>query len=429
MSRIENYIKQNTGVLEDLEHLKTKRDRFFKDIKDKSKRESLLKGKDEKYWEKYFGKKISDMLGDVENLNNQVAEILIDKEFKKEDTISVGKFSRLNKKELKNLIKELKIEKGDLKRALKRKEKISTKEIKYTLYETTKYGKLANRFVERLTLYLNRNYPTFFKGEHKALKSSGIQILSKTYDSIVIFSSILTFIGVLFLVLIGSLVLQAGVVSSLIRGVSFAFLGAVAMFGFLYYYPSVVVGSKNKAIKNDLPFVIIHMAAVAGSGAQPISMFNLVLSSGEYKGIESEIRKIVNYVNLFGYSLTNALRTVAVTTPCRAFRELLTGVVATVETGGDLKGYLKSKADDAMNTYKMDRKKYTDTLATYSDIYTGAFIAAPLLFLVTLAIINRIGGQLGSMDVKTLAMIGTFGVIPFLNVAYAIFLSMVQPEV
>ena len=73
MSRIENYIKKNTGVLEDLEHLKTKRDRFFKDIKDKNKREGLLKGKDEKYWEKYFGKKISDMLGDVENLNNQVA--------------------------------------------------------------------------------------------------------------------------------------------------------------------------------------------------------------------------------------------------------------------------------------------------------------------------------------------------------------------
>ena len=45
------------------------------------------------------------------------------------------------------------------------------------------------------------------------------------------------------------------------------------------------------------------MAAVAGSGAQPIAMFNLVLSSEEYKGIRDEIKKIVNYVNLFGYDI------------------------------------------------------------------------------------------------------------------------------
>jgi flagellar protein FlaJ len=157
-------------------------------------------------------------------------------------------------------------------------------------------------------------------------------------------------------------------------------------------------------------------------------MFNLVLSAGEYKGLEGEIRKIVNYVNLFGYSLTTALRAVAETTPSRDFRELLTGIVATVETGGDLKGYLKGKAQDSLNTYKVERKKYVSVLSTYSDIYTGVFIAAPLLFLVTLAIINVIGGQLGSLDVKTLSMIGVFGIIPFLNLAYMVFLSMVQPE-
>ena len=200
-------------------------------------------------------------------------------------------------------------------------------------------------------------------------------------------------------VTIYSIITRANILSSIVMGVSFAFLAAVAMFAFVYFYPSMRVGSRNRAIKNDLPFVIIHMAAVAGSGAQPIAMFNLVLSSGEYKGIESEIRKIVNYVNLFGYSLTASLRTVAATTPSRPFRELLTGIIATVETGGDLKSYLKGKAKGELDSYKLDRKKYTDTLATYSDIYTGAFIAAPLLFLVTLAIINRIGGSLGALSI------------------------------
>ena len=425
MSRIENYLKKITGLLEDLEHLKVKEEKFFKDAKaDKG----LLKGKDEKYWKGFYGKKVFSLLDEVEVLNKQVAEGLMEKkEYKVEEKLSTGTFTSISKKEKKRLIAELKIKDFELKKALSKREKLSTKEIKYSLYKTTKYGKLSNRFVEKLTLYLNRQYPTFFKSEHRALKSSNIKVLSKTYDSIVIFSSILTFIAVMFLVIMFSFVTGAGIISSLVRGISFAFLGAVGMFALIYFYPSMVVGSRAKAMKNDLPFVIIHMAAVAGSGAQPISMFNLVLSSSEYKGLESEIKKIVNYVNLFGYSLTTALRTVASTTPCREFRELLTGIVATVETGGDLKSYLKGKAKDALDTYKLERKKYTDTLSTYSDIYTGVFIAAPLLFLVTLAIINVIGGQLGFLDIKTLAMIGTYGVIPFLNVVYAVFLSIIQP--
>lgn len=426
MSRIEKYLQKLTGLLEDLEHLKNKKEKFFVEAK---KDKNILKGKSEDHWKKQYDSKLFELLDDIEDLNKQVAESFIEtKEVSKESLISTGEFGRMSKKAKKLMMKELRMKKFELKKALSKREKVSAKQIKYTLYKTTKYGKLANRFVERLTLYLNKQYPKFFKMEHNSLKKSDIKILSKTYDSIVIFSSILAFLGIMIFVFIFSLLLGTNIISTLVRSVSFAFLAGVLVFAFVYYYPSMVIGSRNRAIKNDLPFVIIHMAAVAGSGAQPISMFNLVLSGGEYKGLESEIRKIVNYVNLFGYSLTNALRTVAATTPSKDFRYLLTGIIATVETGGDLQRYLKGKARDALNTYKLERKKYTDTLSTYSDIYTGVFIAAPLLFLVTLAIINVIGGQLGALDIKTLSMIGVFGVIPFLNVAYAIFLSMVQPE-
>ena len=82
------------------------------------------------------------------------------------------------------------------------------------------------------------------------------------------------------------------------------------------------------------------MGAIAGSGASPISIFNLILNSGEYKGLEGEIRKIVNYVNLFGYDLSTALKAVSLTTPSQEFKDLLTGIIASTETGGDLKSYL-----------------------------------------------------------------------------------------
>ena len=85
-------------------------------------------------------------------------------------------------------------------------------------------------------------------------------------------------------------------------------------------------------------------------------------------------------------------------------------------------------AEDTMNTYRLERKKYVETLSTYSDIYTGILIAAPLLFMVTLAIINILGGVIAGLSVGTLALFGTYIVIPFLNIVFILFLNIVQPE-
>jgi archaellum biogenesis protein FlaJ (TadC family) len=120
---------------------------------------------------------------------------------------------------------------------------------------------------------------------------------------------------------------------------------------------------------------------------------------------------------------------VAATTPSPRFRDLLTGMIATMESGGSMKSYLQSMADDAMHTYSLERKKYVEVLSTYSDIYTGILIAAPLLFMVTLAIINLLGGTIGGFSVSMLAVIGTYVVIPLLNIAFVLFLNMMQPEI
>ena len=181
-------------------------------------------------------------------------------------------------------------------------------------------------------------------------------------------------------------------------------------------------------MRDEIPFLTIHMAAIAGSGASPSAIFNLILNSGEYKGLEGEIRKIVNYVNLFGYDLSTALKAVSLTTPSPEFKDLLTGIIATTEGGGDLRAYLSGKAVDALSTYRLERKKYVESLATYSDMYTGILIAAPLLFMTTLAIINVIGGSIGGLSVKTISIAGTYLIIPFLNIIFLVFLSIIQPE-
>ncbi|HLD15320.1 MAG TPA: type II secretion system F family protein [Candidatus Nanoarchaeia archaeon] len=305
-------------------------------------------------------------------------------------------------------------------------ENIEEKE--FSIYESSFYGKLCNTFFESITMSLTKNPGKIFGNLKYALVQADIKILSKTYVSMMLFTSMLVF----FLTLANTFVLSMSK-SNLINSVMISVLLSMIL-GFLtllvfYVYPFLLINSRARAIKNDLPFVIIHMAAVAGSGANPVSMFHLILTTGEYKGMEREVNKILNYVNLFGYDLSSALRAVSLTTPSKPFKDLLNGITSTIESGGNLAGYLKGKAEDAMNNYKLERKKYVESLSTYSDIYTGVLIAAPLLFIVTLAIINLLGGQISGLSVATISTIGAYIVLPVLNVMFILFLNIIQPEV
>lgn len=439
-SKLRDTVGQMNNVIEDLLRKETEKVETEKKLKKASDEEkkTLLGGKDEKeFYDAYFSNQKSGF-DRLESLNEEIENYLRaggkdEKEIvvpttqptKKKDFKQI-----LSKKEREQLLKDINIEEYLLEKFIKKpiKEVKTVKEEKFTIYKSTSYSKISNSFCEGLSLYFIKRYPNFFKKLYTSLKVSGMKYLSKTYVSIIFFTSFL----VAFLTLVMSVALHyvmgVDIIMALIRSVAISFISFVIAFAAVYFYPSSVSGSKRKKIKNDLPFVIIHMAAVAGSGAQPIAMFNLVLSSGEYKGLEGEIKKIINYVNLYGYDLSTAMKAVSLTTPSPEFKELLTGITATIESGGDLKAYLKGKAEDAVNSYKMERKKYVESLSTYSDMYTGIAIAAPLLFMVTLAIINILGGKIGPFSVKMLSNVGVYAGIPLMNILFFVFLGVIQPE-
>ena len=52
----------------------------------------------------------------------------------------------------------------------------------------------------------------------------------------------------------------------------------------------------------------------------------------------------------------------------KPFKELLNGMVATIESGGDLKDYLRNKAMDAMNNYRLERKKYVQSFPEVTEV-------------------------------------------------------------
>ena len=272
---------------------------------------NLLDGKTKKEFFIQYNDHLIKLLNEIRENNNLIINLVTSEPVKKQELI------RINLEELKEFVKFKK----------KEKKKVVKKEGEYTLYETSNLGKIANTFFEKSTTKFTKKHPQFFKRLNESLKSSNLHFLSKTYISIIFFLS--TCISILAL-LISLAFFTNNILIYILRTFFLTVFSFILVFTLVYIYPLSVMGSRKRAIKNDLPFAIIHMAAVAGSGAQPITMFQLILESKEYKGLEPEIRRIVNYVNLFGYDFSTSLRLVAITTPSREFKELLNGLVSTI---------------------------------------------------------------------------------------------------
>ncbi|MBI2148545.1 type II secretion system F family protein [Candidatus Woesearchaeota archaeon] len=337
------------------------------------------------------------------------------------------KFKNLSKEEKKKFIKEANINVLELKKFIKlQKEKGRVKvtfvKENYSIYKPSRVGEITNKYMKKYADALVKKYPKLFDPMFSHFKMVEMEILSRTYISMTLFFTILSLPAIFLFFLALNFAFNLSIVKILL--ISFA--GMILTFFGFYFYPASLIGGKNTKIKLELPFALVHMSAVAGSGANPISVFELIAESDEYLELRKEIKKILNYVNLFGYNLTNALKNVAATTPNPELKELLNGMISTIETGGDLKGYLKEKADDALNTYRLDRKKQVEALSTYSEIYTAILIASPLLLLVTLAIINSIGGNIAGLSVATIAWISIIGALPLLNIGFMFFISISQ---
>ena len=332
-------------------------------------------------------------------------------------------FRRLTKAEKERYIKEVKIKYEELEEFVKaeksKKKEQGFKTPDFTLYKPNEIGAFANRMMKKSADKLIKKYPKVFEPMFSMFIKVDMPILSRSYVASLLFFSMLAFPAALLFVIPLNLAFQFSFVIVILIAFVIAILTPI---GF-YFYPNSLIHDRQKKIKHDLPFALVHMSAVAGSGAAPISIFELLVESEEYPELKKEIRKIMNYVNLFGYNLSNALRNVAATTPSEELKELLNGMISTIETGGDLKGYLKEKADGALDDYKLERKREVDALATFSEVYTSILIAAPLLMIVTLSIINSIGGSIAGISVRTLAILGVGIALPLLNVGFMGFLK------
>ncbi len=330
LSKIDKQIKKISGLVEEAKLLMKKREELESKLTNLNSSFNKNKISGERYNKK--SKKIKKGQ-DAEKYNDKIVKVL--KKIEKNNT-----FNKLfSDKKTFEFLKEKSVTDDKLIREFVeayKKKKIKPKKIKYVAYKTNFYNVFANKLFGEFSKKLIKDYPKYFRDLQRTLKLSNFKIFSNTYVSVGILSTLIT----VFLIFnLSILYFMDFGVFSFVKYIALSLLiGLVVLVGF-YYYPRIIIDTRRREIKSVLPFAIIHMAAVAGSGAQLSTVFSMLVESGEYKGLEGEIKRIMNYVNLFGYNMTTALKSVANTTPSPEFKELLNGLIETIESGGSLKNY------------------------------------------------------------------------------------------
>jgi len=123
------------------------------------------------------------------------------------------------------------------------------------------------------------------------------------------------------------------------------------------------------------------------------------------------------------------MRETALETPSEELKEILYGMISTIETGGSLNEFLSEQAESALFDYQVRREKQIENLSTYASFYTALLIAAPLFLIAVLAIMNIIGGDLFGFAIGDIMNVGVYVVIPFINLLFIGALQLTQGDI
>jgi len=323
----------------------------------------------------------------------------------------------LSAKKKEEFLKEISISEDLIKRLRKKGGKV--KEERKEFKSARGYLKLSNRFFQNLAInWIGKGY---FRSLALNLKKSNIDILFQTYIAMILFTTFISIIaGLLLTTGLFFLGINPGVL------IAIPILIPIITFLVVYQYPSSEKNSIGKKIEQELPFAVIHMSAISGSGIEPTQIFRIIGLGREYPNLAKEIRKVLNQINLYGYDLVTALNNISKGTSSEKLAELFSGLSTTITSGGKLSEFFSKRAETLLTDYRLEREKFTKIAETFMDIYISVVIAAPMILMLLVVIISISGIKVAFTSGQLTTVI--IFVIVLINILFLGVLHLKQPK-
>ncbi len=281
------------------------------------------------------------------------------------------------------------------------------------------YVEFSYRLLGNLTKY----FKPYFLDIKDDLRKANINYTLEEYLSMALFTTIVTFmletgmLSFIFALFVSPLIsiILALTLSTTISGLLF----------FLFYsYPTTASKNRGNKIKKILPFSVSYMATIAKSNVQPITIFRTLGEFKEYGELSKESENIVRDVELFGMTISAAIKKEAKITPSKDFRDLLFSMNTMIITGGNLGSFLKDKSDEFMSDYRRRIRKYSQDISLFVEMYLTLIIAGSIFFMVLSSMISTIAAGLGTIMVQTFVV---FALLPVLSIGFIVLIKATSP--
>jgi Flp pilus assembly protein TadB len=368
----------------------------------------------------------------VKVLDNAGNEKIVDEAIKiskakKPEKSFIQKFEE--DRELSKEYKISKIEKEVVKRIERNKKEIAKKKQKkpniYAGISSRIFSDYARPLVESKT----------FSGVIEDLLKTNIGLIPSAYISVILFSVLISagvafilFIFLLFFNVSTTFPFIAPVTNLMSRFLSLfwvLFVIPIITFVLLYVYPSLEKRSLESGIDQELPFATISMSAIAGSRIEPTNIFNIIISTAEYPHLKNQFTKVLNEINIYGHDLVTALRNSADNCPSKKLADLYNSLATNITSGGNLGEFFDKRSETLLLDYRLERERYTRSSETFIDVYISIVIAAPMILMLLLMMIevSGLGISLAPTTISLIMVLGVAGV----NLVFLVFLRLKQP--
>ena len=265
-----------------------------------------------------------------------------------------------------------------------------------------------------------------FTDVHTQLKKSGMTITFKAYISLMILASLIAFTAtIITLPVILSFILGFDFLSAanILLSLMFAGLAFIMTLIMFYIYPGMKASNRKIPIENNLPYISSFLTLLSSSNVPPSIIFHSISKIDTLSEVKQEFTNIIRDVEVFGKDLMNSILENVYYTPNEKLREILTGYVATVRTGGNPTEYLRISTENITREKMSKLDVMLESLSAIAEIYILVLVAMPLLFVVLLATLGMIGGGGIGMDPALILYLLTYAGIPIMAAIIIVLVS------
>jgi len=202
--------------------------------------------------------------------------------------------------------------------------------------------------------------------------------------------------------------------------------GTFGVYSLLKISPGSRAKSRGRDIDRRISSAMSFVSAMSSADVNVDAIFKELARQTIYGAVADEAAWITRDTELLGVDILTAIKNGALRTPSKRFQDFLQGVVTTATSGGQLKPYFLTKAEQYERENKLEMLQRVETMGLLAETFVTVVVAFPLFLVIIIAIFAIIGG--GGQTMITVLWGIVAGMIPVAQFGFIYFMYMLAQE-